>query len=64
MLILILIHKYFDSKIPEKHEYNDLDLKLIAKAKKSTIQRINFVQHALTGTTLYLSPTIFPNLNN
>ena len=36
--ILILISKYFDGKVPESFNYNDVDLELIAKGKTSSKQ--------------------------
>ena len=33
--ILIMINKNFDSKIPEKYEYDDIDMELIIKAKEA-----------------------------
>ena len=61
--ILILIHKYFDSKIPEKYEYNDLDLELIAKAKQSTIQIIENYNKLKIHEALEINIDLFRSLN-
>jgi methionyl-tRNA synthetase len=61
--ILILIHKYFDSKIPENYKYSDLDLELIAKAKQLTIQIIENYNNFKLHEALKINIDLFRNLN-
>ena len=61
--ILILIHKYFDGKIPVSSNYNDLDLELIAKAKQIPIQIIENYNNLKLHNAIKLNIELFRSLN-
>ena len=61
--ILILIHKYFDGKIPVSSNYNDLDLELIAKAKQIPIQIIENYNNLKLHNAIKLNIGLFRSLN-
>ena len=61
--ILILIHKYFDGKIPISSNYNDLDLELIGRAKQIPIQVIENYNNLKLHNAIKLNIELFRNLN-
>ena len=61
--ILILIHKYFDGKIPVSSNYNDLDLELIEKAKQIPIQIIENYNNLKLHNAIKLNIGLFRSLN-
>ena len=61
--ILILISKYFDGKVPESFNYNDVDLELIAKAKQAPNKIIENYNNLKLHEAIDLIFELFRNLN-
>ena len=61
--ILILISKYFDGKVPENFNYNDVDLELIAKAKQAPNKIIENYNNLKLHEAIDLIFELFRNLN-
>ena len=61
--VLILLHKYFNGKIPEKYNCNDLDLELISKAKKYPIEILEKYNNLKLHEAINLTFDLFRSLN-